>query len=320
MEVIIINSRFKFFLKCLIFLGAYFSLNFLFGNNYKIITEIKIEELYEITDVKGSNQFFFIAQRTSSNIIKLNSSGQLLKIIGGKGKGPGEFDSIKEISIINNQLIVKDDNLRRITLLTYEGEYVHSFNIDVTGNMNIGDNVIYINNPVTFIKSDYSNKISEYDLKGKKITTYLNNDYNGGEINKALFYNSCYLFVNNEKFYCFNKFQRVINVYNANSGQKIQTKKWDTKFSVEIPKMNNSQHISYYNNPAFVSMIKYKECFYCVYFNEDDQNLTRIAKFASDLSSHEDIAINGIFPYIFILDKKIHLLSEDFILIQLLNE
>lgn len=318
LEVIIIQLGLKVFIKSFIVLFFYFSFHLLYADNYKVVKEIGNEELYEITEVKGSNCNIFIAQRTAANIIKLDSSGLLMKIIGGKGKGPGEYDSVNGICILNDQLIVKDNNLRRITVLTCDGEYLNSFNIDVTGNMNIGDSLIYINNPVIMIKSDYSNKISVYNLRGNKIKTLLYNDYNGGEINKALIINSCYSFISNENIYCFKRFQRVIDVYDISSEIKILSKIWDKKFSLEIPNNNNSQRISFYNNPAFVSMINYKECYYCVYFNENDNNLTRIAKFASDISFQNDIIVKGIFPYIFVLDNKLHMLSEDFILIKLL--
>ncbi|MFC2160733.1 6-bladed beta-propeller [Acidobacteriota bacterium] len=69
----------------------------------------------------------FICDSKEGNIKKFNQNGELLKIIGKRGQGPGEFGDPGRICISNkNELVVVDYDRRRLLFFSNEGDYIGS--------------------------------------------------------------------------------------------------------------------------------------------------------------------------------------------------
>ncbi|HDL19446.1 MAG TPA: 6-bladed beta-propeller [Bacteroidetes bacterium] len=69
----------------------------------------------------------FVADRQMNNVRKFDQSGKFLLSIGQKGKGPGEFESIKIISLDNaDNLLVFDNMLGRVSVFSADGAFLKS--------------------------------------------------------------------------------------------------------------------------------------------------------------------------------------------------
>ena len=81
-----------------------------------------------IIDVAVNKQGeIYVADRQMNTIRKFDKAGKFLLSIGQKGKGPGEFESIKIISLDNSaNLIVFDNMLGRISVFSEDGVFIRS--------------------------------------------------------------------------------------------------------------------------------------------------------------------------------------------------
>jgi hypothetical protein len=80
------------------------------------------------------------------HVLVFDNSGKLLKTIGRRGQGPGEFQYAHQILIsAQDEIIVEDPRMRRLTYFSLEGEYIKTvslsnadiadINIDSAGNI-----------------------------------------------------------------------------------------------------------------------------------------------------------------------------------------
>ena len=67
-------------------------------------------------------------------VIILKSSGEVLTTIKKRGKGPGEYSRLADISFFEeqNQINALDYNSRKILVYNINGDFINSYNIDVT--------------------------------------------------------------------------------------------------------------------------------------------------------------------------------------------
>ena len=73
----------------------------------------------------------YIANKGECTIYMFNTSGDTVKTIGRRGRGPGEFESISSIEVSGNGLIVYDANLIRLQVFDIDsGELLNSVVFD----------------------------------------------------------------------------------------------------------------------------------------------------------------------------------------------
>lgn len=103
-------------------------------------SEITIIKEHQIGQLDGPEEFLFVnivdvavnskgdiyvADRRLNEIRKFNKDGEYLLTMGRQGQGPGEFQGIKTISVINHDnLITYDNAVGRISLFSDDGEHI----------------------------------------------------------------------------------------------------------------------------------------------------------------------------------------------------
>lgn len=105
----------------------------------------EINEELRIGEAEGEEEYMFqaigsiavdeaeriyISDRKESCIKVFDQRGKYIRTIGRKGQGPGEFQSVTRIQILpNNDLLIYDGNIRRLSLFTFNGIYKSSKSI-----------------------------------------------------------------------------------------------------------------------------------------------------------------------------------------------
>jgi len=112
----------------------------------------------------------YVLDWMARKILVFDQSGKLLRTIGRKGQGPGEFERPMDISIFGNRLMVHDLE-RCISFFTLDGEYIRS----ITSNDVLGIWDVYCDSIGNIIADT-----SQLDLKnlGKPKHVYRKYDHN----------------------------------------------------------------------------------------------------------------------------------------------
>jgi len=82
-----------------------------------------------ICDTEGS---VYICDYRANDIKKFDASGKFVKIIGRKGRGPGEFNGPFHMTFAKDRLVVWDSRNSRLCTLTPDGEFIKSAMISRT--------------------------------------------------------------------------------------------------------------------------------------------------------------------------------------------
>jgi hypothetical protein len=101
--------------------------------------EVKIIQERQIGELEGPEEFLFVfivdvtvnskgdiyvADRRLNEIRKFNKEGKYLSTVGRQGQGPGEFQSIKTLSVnTHDDLVVFDNMLGRVSIFSDNGEH-----------------------------------------------------------------------------------------------------------------------------------------------------------------------------------------------------
>lgn len=98
-----------------------------FDEYFSLNTHIKLKKSFNIVDIAvDKNNNLFILDLGEKNIKKYSQHGELLKVIGREGEGPGEFIYPRCISITNDEMCVGDLFTHRISFFTVEGIFIKS--------------------------------------------------------------------------------------------------------------------------------------------------------------------------------------------------
>jgi hypothetical protein len=74
--------------------------------------------------VDGEGRYYITQYQEGTSILVFHSDGRFARRIGAKGDGPGEFRRIATAAIRGDSLFVLDMGLRRLSVLTLDGNYI----------------------------------------------------------------------------------------------------------------------------------------------------------------------------------------------------
>jgi hypothetical protein len=122
---------------------------------------------------------YFVIDFANKQIFKFDKDGNLIKIIGNPGNGPGEFQAPLAIAIDGAENIyVADNELRRINVFDNEGTFLRSFilaathSVPRTMRVDSQGNIIMAGLQENFNKPFTGTWIQKYDHKGKLLKSF----------------------------------------------------------------------------------------------------------------------------------------------------
>ena len=77
--------------------------------------------------VVGNDNVLFVADSASDRLLKMSCDGKLLKAVGGRGSGPGQFSYPNGVTLIGNTVYVCDYNNHRVQMFDTELSLLGSF-------------------------------------------------------------------------------------------------------------------------------------------------------------------------------------------------
>jgi hypothetical protein len=86
----------------------------------------------------GRDGFIYVADGMERGVRVYTVAGQLLRIIGRQGSGPGEFQAVGRLSWIGDTLVVEDPKIQRYSLFDRAGRFVDVFRPAAGMFLNIG--------------------------------------------------------------------------------------------------------------------------------------------------------------------------------------
>lgn len=76
----------------------------------------------EVSDAKLKKDQVYIIDQRGTKILVLSKEGELIQQVGRSGRGPGEYEKPVSLDFIDDELLVLDQNLNRITRYTFAKE------------------------------------------------------------------------------------------------------------------------------------------------------------------------------------------------------
>lgn len=86
--------------------------------------EFILSRISNLTTDRNGNYYFM--DNAQSKMISVSSDGSLRWMIGEKGKGPGDFENVWNILILDNSILVSNINSSRLDYFDFEGNFIKS--------------------------------------------------------------------------------------------------------------------------------------------------------------------------------------------------
>jgi hypothetical protein len=125
---------------------------------------------WHLVDGKG---FIYICDLQDLKIKVFDPDGDLVRTIGQKGGGPGEFQNIGEIALLpDDRLLMLDWEGNRISLFDKEGEFINSHKFrNWSYDFYVTTNAFYVRDENIF-GPETQLSVKAYDLSGKELFSY----------------------------------------------------------------------------------------------------------------------------------------------------
>lgn len=110
-----------------------------------ILSDYKTENSFsKISDVKvDKNRNIFILDSKMKSIYKYDDKGVLIKRIGKKGNGPGEFIGVSNFVLANDIILIPDHSAKKINKFDLNGEFLSAKNLKKASSL--PENLISLN-------------------------------------------------------------------------------------------------------------------------------------------------------------------------------
>lgn len=131
------------------------------------VESIKYLDNFEIDGVSMDNELIVSWARRNQYFNLYDHNLNFIKSIGRYGSGPGEFLTIENVYLTENQLIIYDSHKRTFELFTRDGAFVNSITVDRQVN-----NIFVKNDTVMYVNSFEPNAFAIIRLFGANFENY----------------------------------------------------------------------------------------------------------------------------------------------------
>ncbi len=138
--------------------------------------EIKLQQINNnyigsVKDCFVDKNLIYIVDSKLSNVKVFNKKGQLVKVVGKKGRGPGEFQIPIAIDVDQDHLYVSDIGNGQLNIFNKEsGDFVRAFRILDGRTIKVLPSKILI----SYLDGSNNKSLHYYDYKGNIIESYIN--------------------------------------------------------------------------------------------------------------------------------------------------
>ncbi|MDH5301246.1 MAG: 6-bladed beta-propeller [Gammaproteobacteria bacterium] len=117
----------------------------------------------------STQSLMFVADAAAHNIQVFNASGTLVRTIGQRGEGPGQFNGPTHLAIDGDRLLVTDTLNSRVQILSLRGEFISSFGTRgmYIGNMPRPKGVAVDGAGHIYVVESYYDYLLVYDAEGR---------------------------------------------------------------------------------------------------------------------------------------------------------
>jgi hypothetical protein len=316
-----------------------------------ILSEIVVLETTDASLIKNINRLVLYKEKiiilnNKEEILFFNNDGNFLYKINKKGRGPGEYNHIIDISIDDNndRIILYTDNLN-LLIYNLKGEYISQItNIDKN---NLYEKIIYQNNILFFYNPLNTNKQNLFATFDLKKSVYIKNQFTNKSVDfilrqkglpivksKSIWYviplNNLLLNINDNYEYQINidNFgisSNILNEQYKNPSKLLQEIK-EKQICYGLSSIRETSHCIYFksNLHDFIRIDKVTKniqwCNYCTDLNNRIKNIqyfphdaedNKIMFFADENSFEDFDAITKISPNISIKKKSLNGKEEE---------
>ena len=119
----------------------------------------------------------YVSNSKNSLIHKFSKEGKLLKVVGQKGKQPGEFSDPSFVKIISDKLYVCDRGNNRVQVLNTQLKYMNSFGSggDGTGQFYRPNDIAQDGTGNLYVSDGWNNRVQVFDCKGQFLLNIIKN-------------------------------------------------------------------------------------------------------------------------------------------------
>ena len=128
----------------------------------------------------------YVSDSDGNSLFKFNKKGECVQVLQKSGSQPGEFNSLRSIRVINDNLFVCDMDNHRIQLLDRNFKFIHSFGQMGNGNGQFkGPQSVVQDKLGKLYVTDYSNhRVQVFSCEGQFLSTFCEKGSASKKLNK----------------------------------------------------------------------------------------------------------------------------------------
>lgn len=142
-----------------------------------VVTEAFGRPLYRPRPVEvGSDGRIYVPDRGNYRVVVFDAEGNPLLAFGRQGEGPGEFQRLDRVAVLDSRVVTHDSRLRRLGIFNLDGTHVEDraplYRLFLSGMRGVGERLLLIDAvPISGGEGPAPWVIGSYSLDGTRLTS-----------------------------------------------------------------------------------------------------------------------------------------------------
>ena len=270
------------------------------------------------------NDVIFVSD--GRNLFQFTTTGKHIRTLSRRGGGPQEYISIWDFIISDNEILIWDQNSRKIIRYSLENTYINSYSLDY-----FAASIYLIDKDKVLFSSSYQNNdtykfivcdletmdiIASFHPIDKAQTTYRHIMYQ----DNFYVYKNCLFFheLMNNYIYEINNYEfkpvYYIDIYGQNPPEKFWKKKYENVGDIQVIAQRNGYR---YGVPVYAE--SENQVIFSFYYDDISLLCSYLKKTKESIQSEKLILFQGV-PAIYVSRIRFNTDSEDFFLLAIESE